>query len=179
MGGANPPDRAVPTVAPVDVLVRPLRERDRDRWPELWDLYLTFYEQQLDAEVTEATWRRLLAREHGMGALVATDRDGHVVGFAHHVVHAGTWSTRPVCYLEDLVVDPAFRGRGYGHALIEAMGSRAGELGCKSLYWHTDADNTRARRLYDDVATLSSYVRYDVELSQTDTGTDTETEGRA
>jgi GNAT superfamily N-acetyltransferase len=149
---------------PLDVLVRPLRESDRERWLELWDIYLTFYEEDLEAEVTEVTWQRLLAREHGMGALVATDHDGHVAGLAHHVVHAGTWSTQPVCYLEDLVVDPAMRGRGYGRALIDALRCRARELGCKTLYWHTAADNATARRLYDGVATLSGYVRYDLEL---------------
>ncbi len=157
------------------IVVRPLQERDRDRWRELWDLYLAFYGQELDAEVTAATWRRLLACEHGMGALVATDGEGHVVGLAHHVVHAGTWSTKPVCYLEDLVVDPGFRGRGYGRALIDALVSRAAALGCGNLYWHTAGDNAAARRLYDRVATLSEYVRYDIELP--DTGGDTEGEG--
>ncbi len=162
--------------APGGIVVRPLQERDRDRWRELWDIYLTFYEQDLDDEVTESTWRRLLAREHGMGALVATDGEGYVVGLAHHVVHAGTWSTQPVCYLEDLVVDPGFRGRGHGRALIDALAARAAELGCGSLYWHTAGDNARARGLYDHVATLSEYVRYDLELP--DTGGDTEGEGQ-
>jgi ribosomal protein S18 acetylase RimI-like enzyme len=148
----------------LDVLVRPLRETDRDRWLELWGLYLAFYERELDTEVTASTWRRLLAREHGMGALVTTDGDGRMVGFAHHVVHAGTWSIAPVCYLEDLVVDPEVRGRGHGRALVEALALRATELGCASVYWHTAADNATARRLYDGLATLSPYVRYDLEL---------------
>lgn len=150
--------------ASLDVRVRPLREDDRNRWLALWASYLTFYEKDLPEEVTETTWRRLLAREHGMGALVATDGDGHVLGLAHHVVHAGTWSAAPVCYLEDLVVDPGARGRGIGHALIDALRIRAEELGCKNVYWHTDADNAPARRLYDDIATLSGYVRYDIDL---------------
>jgi GNAT superfamily N-acetyltransferase len=162
--GTDDPD----ATAPADLLVRPLRESDRRRWLELWAVYLAFYEQDLDAEVTETTWRRLLAREHGMGALVATDGDGYVVGLAHHVVHAGTWSPQPVCYLEDLVVDPAVRGRGHGRSLIEALGFRARELGCRSIYWHTGADNATARRLYDDVATLSDHVRYDLDLGGTE-----------
>jgi GNAT superfamily N-acetyltransferase len=152
--------------AALEVLVRPLRKGDRSRWLELWKLYLTFYEQDLTDEVTDTTWRRLLAREQGMGALVATDGDGRVLGLAHHVIHAGTWSTAPVCYLEDLVVDPAVRGRGVGHALIDALRFRALDLGCQNVYWHTDADNARARRLYDDVATLSSYVRYEIDLEE-------------
>ncbi len=44
------------------------------------------------AEVTEATWRRVLHREQGLGGIVACI-DGEVVGLAHHVVHPHTWGT--------------------------------------------------------------------------------------
>jgi hypothetical protein len=35
-----------------------------------------------------------------------------VIGFAMCVLHEGTWSTAPICYLEDLFVDAAERGAG-------------------------------------------------------------------
>ena len=33
-----------------------------------------------------------------------------------------------------------------------------------AIYWHTEADNVPARRLYDRVARLIGYVRYDISL---------------
>ncbi|MEX1177097.1 MAG: GNAT family N-acetyltransferase [Nitriliruptor sp.] len=146
------------------VTVRDLAPYDEDRWRELWAGYLSFYEHQLDETVTAATWHRLLAETDGMGAQVAVDADGQVVGLVHHVVHAGTWSTAPRCYLEDLFVDPSARGRGVGRALIEATADRAHALGCDELYWITGAENRTARRLYDQLATLTPYVRYEAEL---------------
>jgi GNAT superfamily N-acetyltransferase len=148
----------------VTVTVRDLAPDDEPRWRELWAGYLAFYEHDLDPEVTDVTWRRLSAGERGLGALVAVDDAGRVIGLVHRVVHAGTWSTADRCYLEDLFVDPAARGQGAGRALIEATAARAREEGCDELYWITATDNATARRLYDRVATLSDFVRYEIEL---------------
>lgn len=142
---------------------RPLAERDRPSWDELWAIYLDFYGETVSAEVTEATWRRVLHREQGLGAIVAC-LDAEVVGLAHHVIHPHTWGTGDVCYLEDLVVHPAHRGQGVGRRLIEALTFRARELGCESVYWTTQEHNTTARHLYDRVARLSPYVRYEIDL---------------
>jgi GNAT superfamily N-acetyltransferase len=148
----------------VSVRIRDLDARDRQRWEVLWDGYLAFYETRLSEAATVSAWDRLLAGERGMGAHVAVDADDVVLGFAHRVVHPSTWASGPVCYLEDLMVDPAHRGRGIGRALIEATVSWAREAGCETVYWHTGQDNATARRLYDDVATLSPFVRYEIEL---------------
>jgi GNAT superfamily N-acetyltransferase len=149
----------------VTTTVRDLAPEDEQRWRELWAGYLAFYEHELPEEVTAATWRRLLAGEAGLGALVAVDEEGRVVGIVHRVVHAGTWSRAARCYLEDLFVDPTDRERGVGRALIEATAARARDEGCDELYWITATDNATARRLYDRVAKLSDFVRYEVELT--------------
>jgi GNAT superfamily N-acetyltransferase len=149
----------------VSVQVRDLAPEDEPRWRELWAGYLEFYDHPLPEDVTAATWRRLLAREDGMGGQAAVDGDGRVVGFVHQVVHPGTWSTAPKCYLEDLYVDTDVRGTGAGRALIEATRERARVLGCSEVYWITQSGNATARRLYDQVATLADYVRYEIDLA--------------
>ena len=143
--------------------VRPLAAKDRSAWDELWAIYLDFYGATVSDEATELTWRRVLRREQGMGAIVAC-WDGEVVGLAHHVIHPTTWSTSDACYLEDLVVHPDHRSKGVGRVLIEALELRARELGCDSVYWITQEGNAVARRLYDRVASLSPFVRYEIEL---------------
>jgi GNAT superfamily N-acetyltransferase len=143
---------------------RPVVAEDRPAWEGLWTTYLDFYGESVAPEVTETTWRRVLHRERGMGGLVAC-LDGEVIGLAHHVIHPHTWGTGDVCYLEDLIVDPEHRGRGAGRLLIEALTLRARELGCESVYWITQRDNDTARRLYDRIATLAPYVRYEIDLT--------------
>lgn len=149
----------------MSVQIRDLAAEDEPRWRELWAGYLDFYEHPLPEEVTATTLRRLLAREHGLSGQVALDEDGRVIGFVHRVIHAGTWSTGPRCYLEDLYVDAAVRGTGAGRALIEATRAYAVAQGCSEVFWITETGNTTARRLYDRVATLADYVRYEIDLS--------------
>ncbi|WP_052665496.1 GNAT family N-acetyltransferase [Nitriliruptor alkaliphilus] len=144
--------------------VRDLAAGDEPRWRELWADFLEFYEHPLPEEVTATTLTRLLAREDGMRGQVAVADDGKVVGFVHTVVHAGTWSVAPRCYLEDLFVAADVRGTGAGRALIEAARTHAAALGCSEVYWITESGNATARRLYDRVAKLADYVRYEIEL---------------
>jgi GNAT superfamily N-acetyltransferase len=93
-------------------------------------------------------------------ALVAVDDADIPIGLAHVLFHRSTWSNGFYCYLEDLFVDPARRGKGIGRALIEAVYARADAQGCSRTYWMTQETNATARALYDCVATKSPFVQY-------------------
>jgi GNAT superfamily N-acetyltransferase len=142
--------------------IRPVAAGDRDAWFRLWQGYLDFYERALDLKISEATWRRLLDAAEPVYGLVATDEGGAPIGFVNYVLHAGTWSERPVCYLEDLFVDPNARGQGAGRALIEIVVDLAKTHGWYRVYWQTRQGNATARRLYDKVTQATDWVRYDV-----------------
>ena len=86
--------------------------------------------------------------------------DGRIAGFTISVLHEGSWTTRPCCYLEDLFVAPDLRGRGIGRALIEDLLRLCRGQGWSRLYWHTRGSNSNARRLYDNFATADDFVRY-------------------
>ncbi len=145
--------------------IRDLRADDRSDWNPLWAGYLHFYRGQDDvsAEVTEQTFSRMTEQRDGCFGLAA-ESDGTVVGIAHCILHPTTWALGPTCYLEDLFVDPGFRGTGAAKALIETAGERAQAQGGELLYWHTQAFNGRARSLYDTVAHLTSFVHYERSL---------------
>ncbi len=63
--------------------------------------------------------------------------DDAVVGFAICVLHEGTRVTTPICYLEDLFVDPAFRGQGIARTMIKsrckAKGRTKAGRGCTGI----------------------------------------------
>ena len=140
--------------------VRALRAEDRERWGELWRGYLEFYKHALPAEVTDLTWRRLVDPAHPFQALAAIDSRQQVVGIVHFHVHASTWAGVGYCYLEDLFVDPACRGSGFGRALIEAVYRAADDQGAERVYWHTETSNVRAQALYHRVAELTPFVQF-------------------
>jgi GNAT superfamily N-acetyltransferase len=141
------------------VEVRELRASDRPRWDVLWSGYLEFYQHALPAQITELTWERLIDPAFPLHGLVALDGE-NVIGFLHFHFHLSTWSVAGYCYLEDLFVDPAVRGKGAGRALMEAAFRVADARKVDRVYWATQSSNTQARKLYDQIARLTPFVQY-------------------
>lgn len=144
--------------------VHPVAASDRTEWAALWTAYLEFYETSVPAEVYDTTFARLLGDDpHQFNGLVA-ERDGRLVGLTHYLFHAHAWKIEPVCYLQDLYADPSVRGTGVGRALIEAVYDAADAEGAPAVYWLTQDFNHTARRLYDRVAKLTPFIRYNRDL---------------
>ena len=141
------------------VLIRPPLPSDERVWRRLWAAYLDFYGATVAPEATERTFKRILDPSSSMFGRIA-ELNGTPVGFAICVVHEGTWSVRRTCYLEDLFVDPVARAVGVGRALLDDLVTLAGARRWSSLYWHTRAENARARTLYDRYVAADDFVRY-------------------
>jgi GNAT superfamily N-acetyltransferase len=72
----------------------------------------------------------------------------HPIGFA---VFHGTFSTfacRPGIYLEDVFVEPQWRGRGYGRRLLAHVANVGAARGCQSMNWAVLPWNEPAIRFY-------------------------------
>ena len=144
--------------------IRAALAADKQRWFILWQGYLDFYKTELSTEQSELTWQRILDPEFNMKCAVAID-DGLIVGFTTYSLQNSTWSENGHCYLEDLFVDSAVRGKGVGRALIEYVKSYAIENNCSRLYWNTDEDNATARKLYDTYTLESGKRQYRIALN--------------
>ena len=140
--------------------IRTLQPADRAQWDVLWRGYLDFYEAAVPDDVTELTWRRLLDPEAPILGFCAARGDGVLLGIVHYLFHAVTWAAGPRCYLEDLFTAPEARGTGVGRALIEAVYHAADARGADQVYWLTASSNTTARRLYDQVAKVTPFIKY-------------------
>lgn len=145
------------------MIIRDAGPADREDWQGLWADYLAFYEVDLPEGVTAHTWARIMDPASPMKLRVAAEGSG-LLGFAVHMHHPSTWVMGDDCYLEDLFVAEAARGKGVGRALIEDLAALAKEKGWKRLYWHTDQDNSRARALYDSFTPTDGHVRYRMKL---------------
>jgi GNAT superfamily N-acetyltransferase len=143
----------------MSLLIRSALPSDESAWRHLWSGYCAFYGTTLPDTVTQRTWKRILDPDSAIMCIVA-ELDGRLLGFAHCVVHENTWETQPVCYLEDLFVDPAARGDGVGRTLLEWLRNAMRAEGWARLYWMTRRDNVAARALYDRFAEADDFVRY-------------------
>lgn len=141
------------------MMIRCIERRDEARWRELWDAYTRFYEREPDEAITRGTWARIFDPATPIFTIVA-ERDGNVVGIANYVLQESTSALRPVCYLQDLFVDPAARAGGVGRALIDWLCAETKAQDWAQLAWQTKENNYRARSLYDSYTPHSGFLRY-------------------
>lgn len=143
-----------------DVIIRPLEQSDHAEWRRLWTAYLAFYETSLPDEIYASTWERLFDNGKYEPSGLIAEVDGRAVGLVHYIFHRTCWAVGDNCYLQDLYADPEVRGTGVGRALIEAVYAKADEAHAANVYWMTQHFNETARKLYDRVAKLTPFIKY-------------------
>lgn len=100
---------------------------------------------------TEETLHATLFGERPYAEVVIGEHEGEAVGFALFFHNYSTFLGRPGIYLEDLFVKPAWRGRGFGKALLTFLGKLAVERGCGRLEWAVLDWNEPAIRFYESL----------------------------
>ncbi len=140
--------------------VRPLSLADQAEWRRLWTAYLEFYNSTVTEDVYQTTFARLIDPAYTSRCAFVAELDGRAVGLVHAIWHGHNWRIEDVCYLQDLYADPDVRGQGVGRALIQAVYAEADRRGTPAVYWMTQDFNTTARQLYDRIAHVTPFIKY-------------------
>jgi GNAT superfamily N-acetyltransferase len=69
---------------------------------------------------------------------------------------------REIGFLDDLFVDPSYRGGGIASALLEAVRAEAKAKDWPVIRWITRDDNYRARAVYDRHAVKTDWNTYEM-----------------
>jgi GNAT superfamily N-acetyltransferase len=148
------------------IIVRAPKPDDRTDWDRMWSANCAHFGASMTEAHNRELWRRIMEPDHPVCALVCSpsDHEGTLLGLAHYVLHPHTFSSKMVCYLEDLWVEPSARRAGIGRAFVDALVALGKEQDWRRIYWHTETDNVTARSLYDRFAKATNYVRYDIGL---------------
>ncbi len=97
---------------------------------------LADYERLLDhVRIAPDDLRRDLFGPRPFAEAVIARVGDEPVGFALWFHNYSTFEGRPGLYLEDLFVRPAFRGHGYGEALLRHLARVTVERGCARFEW--------------------------------------------
>ena len=96
---------------------------------------LAAYEKMEDQVVSSEELLREWIFEKKKAEVIFVCEDEKEVGFALFFHNFSTFLGRAGIYLEDLFVLPAYRGKGYGKALLTQLSRFCLERGCGRLEW--------------------------------------------
>ncbi len=143
------------------LIVRPTAREDRDAWNSLYAGYAEFYRVSQTPQMRDTVWEWLHDPQHEVCGFVAEDA-GTLVGLTHYRPFARPLSAATGGFLDDLFVAPDARGSGAAQALIDAVHDEGRKRGWTLVRWITAQDNYRARGLYDQLATQTQWITYDL-----------------
>ncbi|MFB7382871.1 GNAT family N-acetyltransferase [Kitasatospora purpeofusca] len=131
-------------------------------WRELFRGYCDFYGVPVPEEKAALVWSWLTDPAHELDGLLVRDTEGTPVGLAHYRPFVRPLHGAVAGFLDDLFVAPAARGTGAVDVLLARLRAIAAERGWNTVRWITADDNHRARSKYDQVATRTMFVTYDM-----------------
>jgi ribosomal protein S18 acetylase RimI-like enzyme len=102
---------------------------------------------ELTEAVRQTSVRRLLA-EPALGGIWLIDCDGEIAGYIALCLGFSLEFGGHDAFIDELYLEPPFRGRGGGKIALEMIKKLARERGVEALHLEVARDNAAAQRLY-------------------------------
>ncbi|SDS96220.1 GNAT family N-acetyltransferase [Microlunatus soli] len=132
--------------------IRDATENDLEQIVQLIKELASYEKAEDQVRATVDGLRSALFCEHPkVFCLIAQTDDGEVVGLALYFYNFSTWEGVHGLYLEDLFVRPAFRGSGFGGALLRRLARIACDNGFARMEWVVLNWNAPAIAVYDRI----------------------------
>ncbi len=144
------------------IILRPLQFDDFAKWLPLWDGNNL---GQRNEEVTTETWSRLCDPDNTQVNGIAAEMNGEILGIAHYILHPTTGHINPVCYMQDVYVDPAHRRKGIGKRLVNEITKIGNQEKWARMYWLTQVGNSEAKAMYENFGIKLDFTFYVLPIS--------------
>lgn len=131
------------------ITIRPLEQRDFPNWLPLWNANNLGH---IDHDLTTETWSRLLDPNWQMHGIGVFEKD-QLRGMLHYIIHPTTGSIAPVCYMQDVFIDPFHRRKGFAKKLIAELTKTGRKEKWARIYWLAENNNESAQKLYQYIGT--------------------------
>ena len=116
-------------------MIRFARKEDSPRIHTLIKDLALYEKAPLEAKATLEQINESLFSDDPHAFCHVVEVDGTVVGISIWFLNYSTWLGKPGIYLEDLYIDPAYRGKGFGLALLKELARICIERDYERLQW--------------------------------------------
>ena len=143
-------------------MIRNIEIKDKEQWKKLYRGYADFYQVTISEQILETIWDWLHDTNHDLNAIVY-EIDNSIVALAHYRRMPSPLRGKYIGFLDDLYVDPQFRGKKIGEKIIKKLNEISKERNWGLIRWITRNDNHNAKSLYDKVAKKSTWEVYELD----------------
>lgn len=135
--------------------IRKANLQDLAQLSQLFDEYRTFYHKSSDRSAAQQFLSERL--ENNDSEIFVAEEGGQLVGFTQLYPLFSSTRMKRYWLLNDLYVNPNFRGKGFSKALIERAKQLCRESDSCGMYLETGKDNQIGNQLYPS----ADFKKYD------------------
>ena len=142
-------------------MIRRLNQNDFAMWSNLYKNYAEFYKVPMSNEILEKLWGWIHDDIHIVKG-ICFEIDSKIVGIAHYRTMPRPIKGGYIGFLDDLFVEPDFRGKKIAQKLINHLKSLSKINNWDGIRWITHSSNKNAKKLYDKIANNTGFELYEL-----------------
>ena len=142
-------------------MIRFLEQKDKENWSKLYNGYADFYKVTMNKEILETLWGWIHDDSHIING-ICYELEDRIVGIAHYRTMPRPIKGEYIGFLDDLYVEPNFRGQKIAQKLISHLKSLSKANNWNGIRWITHSSNENAKKLYDKIANNTGFELYEL-----------------
>ena len=142
-------------------MIRDLKTDDFDNWSDLYKGYAKFYKVSMNTDILDTVWIWVHDKNHVVNG-ICYEFEGKIVGIAHYRAMPRPLKGQYMGFLDDLFVEPNYRGQKIAKKLIEHLKSLSKTNNWHGIRWITHSSNENAKKLYDKIANNTGFDLYEL-----------------
>ena len=129
--------------------IREVKQEDISQLVRLFDSYRVFYRKETDTDQATIFLKERL-QEKDSRIFICENREGTLTGFVQLYPLFSSTRMKKLWLLNDLFVDPNYRGNGISKMLIERAKQLVKETSACGMFLETEKSNTIGNNLYPE-----------------------------
>ena len=142
-------------------MIRFLEQKDKENWSKLYNGYADFYKVPMNKKILDTLWEWLHDESHIVNG-ICYELEGKIIGIAHYRAEPRPIEGEYFGFIDDLFVDPEFRGKKVAKKIMDHLKSLSLENNWGGIRWITNSSNKKAKKLFDKIAFNTELELYEL-----------------
>ena len=142
-------------------MIRKLEQKDKENWTKLYNGYADFYKVPMNTGILDTLWSWIQDENHDVKA-ICFELERQIIGIAHYRTMPRPIKGQYIGFLDDLFVEPEFRGQKIAQKMISYLKSMSKANNWNGIRWITHSSNKTAKILYDKIGKNTGFELYEL-----------------